>query len=174
MAELRHTMGLMPDSWSNFFATMGGAAAALTGLLFIAVSLRPRDIRGSSLMLGRARSAFYSFAGITLVALLALAGTASRWIGIAQFGVGVGVIVVSLPFTAAARREGLLNYRRATVYHAGLLFVAAGGLLRASGGNARDYSAVIGFGTVLLLAIALSNSWQLVLSHDPETGEGGS
>jgi hypothetical protein len=109
MAELRHTMGLMPDSWSNFFATMGGAAAALTGLLFIAVSLRPRDIRGSSLMLGRARSAFYSFAGITLVALLALAGTASRWIGIAQFGVGVGVIVVSLPFTAAARREGLFE-----------------------------------------------------------------
>jgi hypothetical protein len=119
-------------------------------------------------MLGRARSAFYSFAGITLVALLALAGTASGWIGVAQFVVGVGVIVASLPFTAAARRAGTLNYRRATVYHAGLLLVAAGGLLRALGGQGRDYSAVIGIGTLLLLAIALSNSWQLVLSHNPE------
>ena len=161
----------MTDSWSNFFVAIGGAAAALTGLLFIAVSLRPREIRGSSLMLGRARSAFYSFAGITLVALLALAGTASRWIGVAQFGVGAGVIIVSLPFTLAARRQRLLNYRRAAVYQAGLLLVAAGGLLRAFGGNGRDYSAVVGAGTVLLLAIALSNSWQLVLSHDPETDE---
>jgi hypothetical protein len=67
-----------------------------------------------------------------------------------------------------------LNYRRAAVYHAGLLLVAAGGLLRALGGNGRDYSAVIGSGTVLLLAIALSNSWQLVLSHDPNTDEGES
>jgi hypothetical protein len=161
-------MGAVAESWSNFFVAMGGAAAALTGLLFIAVSLRPGEIRQSSVMLGRARSAFYSFAGITLVALLALAGTASRWIGVAQFAVGAGVIVASLPFTAAARRAGTLNYRRATVYHAGLLLVAAGGLLRAFGGEERDYSAVIGFGTLLLLAIALSNSWQLVLSHNPE------
>jgi hypothetical protein len=161
----------MIGSWTSFFVTMGGAAAALTGMLFIAVSLRPRDIRGSSLMVARARSAFYSFAGITLVALLALAGTASRWIGIAQFGVGAGVIVVSLPFSEASRREGLMNYRRATVYYAGLLFVTAGGLLRVSGSNGRDYSAVIGIGTVLLLAMALSNSWDLVLSHDPKAGE---
>jgi hypothetical protein len=70
-------------------------------------------------------------------------------------------------------REGTLTYRRAAVYHAGLLFVAGGGLLRALGGNGRDYSAVIGTGTVLLLAIALSNSWQLLLSHDPETGARG-
>jgi hypothetical protein len=164
-------MMAMTDSWSNFFLAIGGAAAALTGLLFIAVSLRPREIRGSNLMLGRARSAFYSFAGITLVALLALAGTASQWIGVAQLGVGAGVIIVSLPFTAAARHAGLLNYRRAAVYHAGLLLVTAGGLLRAVGGSQRDYSAIIGAGTVLLLAIALSNSWQLVLSHDPETDE---
>ena len=161
----------MTDSWSNFYPAIGGAAAALTGLLFIAVSLRPREIRGSSHMLGRARSAFYSFAGITLVALLALAGTASQWIGVAQLGVAAGVIVISVPFTVAARRARVWNYRRAAVYHAGLLFVAAGGLLRAVGGSVRDHSAVLGTGTVLLLVVALSNSWQLVLSHNSESDE---
>ena len=63
----------MSGSWSDFFVAAGGAAAALTGLLFIAVSLRPREIRNSTLMVGRARSAFHSLAAITLVALLAQA-----------------------------------------------------------------------------------------------------
>jgi hypothetical protein len=35
----------MTDSWSNFFLAIGGAAAALTGLLFIAVSGTARDSR---------------------------------------------------------------------------------------------------------------------------------
>src|SRR6516164_9163986 len=66
------TRSMTVDGWSDFFVAAGGAAAALTGLLFIAVSLRPREIRHSPLMIGRARAAFYAFATITLVALLAL------------------------------------------------------------------------------------------------------
>jgi hypothetical protein len=126
-------------------------------------------------MLGRARSAFYAFATITFVALLAIAGTASRWVGLVQAGVALGMLAASMPFTGAARRSRVLNYRRAVPYHAGLLVIAAGGLMRAAGGNWRDYSAVVATGTLALLAIALSNSWQLVISHerqDHDPGEG--
>jgi O-antigen ligase len=158
----------METSWSNFYVAAGGAAAALTGLLFIAVSLRPREIRDSPLMVGRARSAFHAFAAITFVALLALAGTASRWVGLAEIGVAVGIIAVSAPFTGRARRAGQLNLRRAIVYHAGLVIVATGGLLRAIGGSWKDYSPVTASGTLLLLAIAISNSWQLVISHESD------
>ena len=108
----------------DFFVTIGGAAAALTGLLFVAVALRPREIRLSPLMLGRARSAFYGFATVLLVALLALAGTGSRLIGLVQLLVVVVVLTQSMPFTLAAWRAGSLNYGRAFVYHAGLAFVA--------------------------------------------------
>jgi hypothetical protein len=156
------------ESWESFYVAVGGAAAALTGLLFIAVSLRPREIRASHLMVGRARSSFYAFTTITLVALLALAGTASRLVGLAQLVVAVGALVVSSPFTLRAYRARRLNLRRATVYHVGLAVTAAGGLVRAVGGGERDYSALLGAGTLLLLGIALSNSWQLVISHDPE------
>jgi hypothetical protein len=161
----------METQWSNVYVAAGGAAAALTGLLFIAVSLRPGEMRGSALMVGRARSAFHAFAAVTFVALLALAGTASRWVGLAQVGVAIGMIVASAPFTARARRAGELNVQRAIVYHAGLLIVATGGLLRALGGSWKDYSPVTAGGTLLLLAIAISNSWQLVISHESDGGQ---
>src|SRR3954469_11776884 len=115
----------MDARWTVFFVTSGGAAAALTGLLFVAVALRPREIRGSTLMVGRARSAFYAFATVLLAALLALAGTTSRLIGLAELFVVGCVLWVSMPFTLAAWRNGSLNLRRAFVYHAGLALVAA-------------------------------------------------
>jgi modulator of FtsH protease len=158
----------MVDRWSDFYVAAGGAAAALTGLLFIAVSLRPREIRHSHLMIGRARSAFYAFASITLVALLALAATESRLVGVAQLGVAIGAIGLSAPFTAAAIRARRLNYVRAAFYHGGLLVVAAGGAVRALDGDPRDYSAVLATGLLVLLGIALSNSWQLVISHEAD------
>jgi hypothetical protein len=158
------------NEWADFYVTVGGAAAALTGLLFIAVSLRPAEIRGSTLLVGRARSAFYSFATITVVALLALAGTGSPLIGVAQVGAVLGVAAVSSPFTASAIRARQLIYPRAASYYGGLLVVAAGGVLRALDRDPRDYSAVLATGVMVLLGIALSNSWQLVISHEPDAG----
>jgi hypothetical protein len=165
----------MDARWTDFFVTSGGAAAALTGLLFVAVALRPREIRGSALMLGRARSAFYAFATVLLVALLALAGTTSRLMGLVQLLVAGCVLTFSMPFTLAAWRSGSLNYRRAFVYHAGLALVAAAGVVRTFQGVRQHDEVLLAAGVLLLLAIALSNSWQLVLSHqsddDAEPGD---
>jgi hypothetical protein len=158
----------MAPEWNDFYVAMGGAAAALTGLLFIAVSLRPREIRGSALLVGRARSAFYSFATITVISLLALTATASRLVGVAELGIALGVGWVSASFTIAGHRSRQLNYRRMISYYAGLAVAAAGGAVRALGGGPRDYSTVLAIGVLLLLAIALSNSWQLVISHEAE------
>jgi modulator of FtsH protease len=161
----------MVERWADFYVAAAGAAAALTGLLFIAVSLRPQEIRRSNLMIGRARSAFYAFTSIALVSLLELAGTDSRWIGVAQLGVAIGAVVLSAPFTLAAMRSHHLNYPRAALYHAGLAVVAVAGVVRAGGGDARVSSALLGVGVLLLLGIALSNSWQLVITHEPDRSE---
>src|SRR6516162_3131496 len=120
----------MISRWSDFYVVVGGAAAALTGLLFVAVSLRPREIRESPLMAGRARSALYAFGTVLFVALLSLAGTSSNLIGLAQLGVVIAVLAVSLPFTATAVRARTLNYRRASIYHLGLAVVGAAGAAR--------------------------------------------
>ena len=158
----------MLDTWKDFFVATAGAAAALTGLLFIAVSLRPAEIRHSHLMVGRARSAFYAFATIAFVSLLALAGTDSRLVGVAETGVAVAAVVLSARFTLGAMRAHRLNYWRASAYHVGLLIVAVAGAVRAAGGDARDSSALLATGVLVLLAIALSNAWQLVITHEAD------
>jgi hypothetical protein len=158
----------MARDWSNFFLAAAGAAAALTGLLFVAVALRPGEIRRSPLMVGRARAAFYAFSTVLFTALLALSGSASRWLGLAVACVPVAVVAASSRFTAAAIRARALNYRRAFVYHAALTVVAVAGAMWAIGGAGRDPAAVLAIGMLGLLAVALSNSWQLVITHEPE------
>jgi hypothetical protein len=155
-------------SWSDFFVTIGGAAAALTGLLFVAVALRPREIRRSPLMVGRARSAFYSFAAVLFVALLALSGTSSRVVGVAQTLVALAALALSSPFTLTAWRARTLNYGRAALYHAGLVLVAVAGIVRTVGGSRQTNEELLALGALLLVGIALSNSWQLVLSHESD------
>jgi hypothetical protein len=117
-------------------------------------------------MSSRARSALYAFTSVLFVALLSLAGTASRLVGVGQIGVAVAVLVLSSPFTLRASRSGRLNYRRASVYHAGLLVVAAAGAIRATDGIHQYGQIALAIGVLMLLGIALSNSWQLVLSHE--------
>ena len=158
----------MQSDWAEFFVAAGGAAAALTGLLFVAVALRPREIRNSTLMVGRARSAFYAFVTVLFVALLALAGTSSKLIGLAEIGVAVGVFALSSPFTMRALRARSLNIRRAIVYHAGLAMVVVAGTVRAIQGAGRDSDLLLAVAVLLLLGIALSNSWQLVISHEAD------
>jgi modulator of FtsH protease len=158
----------MISGWADFYIAIAGAAAALTGLLFVAVALRPREIRNSTLMIGRARSAFYAFITVLFVALLALTDTDSRLIGLAEIGVAVGVFALSSTFTLRAMRARTLNLRRAAVYHAGLVMVVIAGVVRAIQGKGRDSDLLLAVAVLLLLAIALSNSWQLVISHEAE------
>ena len=44
--------------------------------------------------------------------------------------------------------------------------------MRALDGDSRDYSAVLATGVLVLLGIALSNSWQLVISHESDNENG--
>jgi hypothetical protein len=156
----------MVSRWSDFFVVVGGASAALTGLLFVAVSLRPREIRESPLMIGRARSAFYAFAAVLFTSLVALAGSASTLLGLAELGVVIGVLALSSRFTTTALRTRTINYGRAVVYHLGLFVVGAAGVARLVSGVRQYNELMLAFGILLLLGIALSNSWQLVVSHE--------
>ena len=57
------------QSWQNFYVMSGGAAAALTGLLFVAMSIHAREIMAHPLLGNRALGTL-----ISLLVQLALAG----------------------------------------------------------------------------------------------------
>jgi hypothetical protein len=66
-------------------------------------------------------------------------------------------------------RARTINYGRALVYHVGLLVVGAAGVARLANGVRQYNEVMLATGILLLLGVALSNSWQLVVSHEAGT-----
>lgn len=62
------------QSWSQFYATIGAAAAALLGLLFVAVSINAPAALGRDQVASRrlTEQAFQNYLAVMMVALLAL------------------------------------------------------------------------------------------------------
>lgn len=81
-------------AWHDFFVTAGTAAAALTGLLFVALSIQLDRVLGHPEHRFRARGNFFGLTVVMVMALVVLMPSLSaRWLG-------VGLIVPNL--TAAA------------------------------------------------------------------------
>ena len=67
-----------PGSWGTFFTLTGTIAATLTGLLFVAFSLRPRDLQFSVAIRTRARHTLTGLVAIALDSALVLMPGQSR------------------------------------------------------------------------------------------------
>src|ERR1700682_1139525 len=86
-----------PGAWHDFFVTAGTAAAALTGLLFVALSIQLDRVLGHPEHRFRARGNFFGLTVVMVMALVVLMPNLSaRWLG-------VGLIV---PNAAAAAVNG--------------------------------------------------------------------
>lgn len=71
-----------PGAWHDFFVTAGTAAAALTGLLFVALSIQMDRILGHPEHRFRARGNFFGLTVVMVMALVVLMPTLSgRWLG---------------------------------------------------------------------------------------------
>ena len=68
------------ESWEEFAVVTGGAAAALTGLLFVAVSIRLDVIAASTELRSRAAQTLTLFLTITLVAVLFAIPDQPEWL----------------------------------------------------------------------------------------------
>jgi hypothetical protein len=71
------------DQWSNFFVMVGGGAAALAGLVFIAMSINLSIITRDATHKNRAIATLTGFTAVFMICALALMGNQSyQWIGV--------------------------------------------------------------------------------------------
>ena len=85
-------------AWHDFFVTAGTAAAALTGLLFVALSIQLDRVLGHPEHRFRARGNFFGLTVVMVMAMVVLIPTLSgRWLG-------VGLILPNVTAAAVKRR----------------------------------------------------------------------
>ena len=95
--------------WHDFFSVAGTAAAALLGLVLVAITLRVEVVEAHPVLRNRARSAIQVLGGLLLISLIALVpGIDAFWFGLAALVLELGRIALILSgLIAAARSSGL-------------------------------------------------------------------
>jgi modulator of FtsH protease len=162
-----------PGAWHDFFVTGGTAAAALTGLLFVALSIQMDRILGNPEHRFRARGNFFGLTVVMVMALVVLIPTLSgRWLG-------VGIIVPNV--AAAAVNAWHIRRVLPTFLGGSIIFplrVAFSYVLIAMG-IVGGVSVVLGAGgglvwpaieSIGMLLIALLGAWSLLVGVAQRSG----
>jgi hypothetical protein len=160
-----------PETWHDFFIAAAGAAAALSGLIFVAVSINLREILaeekkiGSSYLTGRALESLAALLIVLGISLVGLDPSIDR----AAFA---GVLLVSAAGSAVSPVRSASAFRRSRVKPVAydlrrflsLLLVAAyavsAATLLAQGGGGLHW---LPFAFVLAVTIAATNAWILLV-----------
>ncbi|HKV83321.1 MAG TPA: hypothetical protein VJN88_02115 [Ktedonobacterales bacterium] len=167
---------MISNQFANYFLASAGAGAALIGLLFVAISVRPEHILGGGahpVRKGVASGAFTALTNAFFVSMYALIPQAN--VGVMAVIVGVVDVVITLRLGRELLRENVLAAGRKRRWVAvSRLAVTLGVSLTLYGYEAfsgvallRDPHAtgyVIGLTTILLgvYAVGLARSWELL------------
>ena len=162
------------NQWDNFFIMVGGGAAALAGLIFVAMSINPEGIIRNSTHKNRAINMLSGFSAIFMACSLALLGN--------QYVVALGVEWLCLWLVATfifirgyvvALKLGMssigLNPPRlagGTMCYLGEVVGAAFLIL---GHNEGLYIAAIA--TIVLFAFLISGAWLLIVGIYEDSAE---
>src|SRR6476620_8476793 len=155
-----------PDEWHDFFVMVGGGAAVLLGLVFVALSLNVSVITQDATHRYRAKDTLSGMAGVFVICALVLMGGQDHVaVGIEWFVVAaISVAVYIHGYVQAVRRGGSVAWlleRRVValaVLYAGQLVGAA---LLVDDHVAGLYVAAVAM--VASLAFMISGAWLLVV-----------
>jgi hypothetical protein len=153
--------------WNNFFIAETGAAAALSGLVIVAISINLSQILAHPQLPGRAGETLLTLVGVLVVSTLALVPGQPRWL-LASEWLGAGGAMWLLPTIMVLRglrlwREQPLHWlwiRIVLMQAASLPFMIAGGATLLGAANGIYW---IVPGVVFSLVGAVINTWVLLI-----------
>lgn len=163
---------MVPVGFHDFFVGCASVAGALTGLLFVAISVSPQKLAGDSGHVEhqvRAAAAFSALVTTLVIALVALLPR-SR-LGEAAIVVAAAGLAATVSLCVLLWREHREKIRRSDVSMLAILFVLYGLQLASASqlaGSPRDVSDVGNQGALLIgfFLFAIARSWQLVGARD--------
>ena len=159
-------MGVAPnEGWSDFLVASAGATGALTGLVFVAISINLERILDNPGLPARAGQTIIVLANALIASLVALAAHPS------STQLGIALLVTALAGWAATTYTGWKSWRdRAPQYRkrgdllltqiGTLPFIVAGITVWADAGGGLSWLLV---GVVLALVCGMANSWVLLV-----------
>jgi len=159
------------QGWSSFYETLGGAAAALLGLLFVSVSVRAEQILGARHSHARriAEQAFQNYLAVLLVSLVSLmpnVGTVSLGFtllySLGAWAVWVIIRVYQTLVRWRAEETKVLTLRRYIASIGGFGTLIYAGVFLARGHD--EYRDLVPIGALILLVSATIVSWELLIS----------
>jgi len=156
-----------PSLWSTFFSAQVSASAALTGLIFVAVSINLERIVAEKLLVARASKALLTMAAVLVAATLSLVPQQPVWALGAELTTLGGILWVAATGShrAASYQNPYLTTRQKVLQSvltqlSAIPFAAAGvSLLFGWGGGLYWLVA----GAVFALIAALTDAWVLLI-----------
>jgi hypothetical protein len=151
--------------WQNFFVIVGGGAAALAGLVFIAMSINLPIITRDATHKNRAIATMTGFTAVFMICALALMGNQSyQWIGVEWLVVSLVPTITYIRVYIRARKVGTssvgLSIGRFIAGTACYVAQIIGSVLLISGYVAGLYLASVAM--VLSFAFFISGAWLLI------------
>lgn len=150
-----------PAEWCNFFIMVGGGAAALAGLVFVAISINLKIITHDVVHKSRAISTLTGFASVFMVCAFALLGN-QNYIAFGIEWLLVSVFATYVYFRGIVRAGKVPNWSRVILATPCYLGQVIGSILLIFGYGIGVYIASLSM--VFLFATLISGSWLLIIS----------
>jgi hypothetical protein len=152
--------GTMPSpydsaAWQNFYVMMGGANAALTGLVFVALSIHLREVLDHPLLKPRAVIALTVLTTQIVIAAIVLVPQSSQLMGLEIFLVNAAFLAVDLRNRVS---RAITTARVASFLIRALYLFAAVSLIVGWGGGFYVLALVV----VITLGRTMASAWALL------------